>query len=244
MCSTYKVLQQETMQRGGRPNGLPLFAFRLISLSDVRPTWAFDDARYHVSPMWHARNAHASPGATTLERMPISSTQRLQDQLDTITANTRELVQPERLAITDQAVQDMLAAHLEERILPVGSQAPAFALQDSSTGKPVRSDDLLAVGPLVINFFRGWWCPYCIAELEAWQAAYPALRERGALLVAISPLTKRQNDFTVQRHDFTYPLLSDPGNKVAETFGVAYTVPEPMQRHYRSILVNIPFLNG
>jgi len=176
--------------------------------------------------------------------MPISFTQRLQDQLDTITANTRELVQPERLAITDQAVQDMLAARLEERILPLGSHAPAFALQDSSTGKPVRSDDLLAVGPLVINFFRGWWCPYCIAELEAWQAAYPRLRERGGLLIAISPLTKRQNDFTVQRHDFTYPLLSDPGNKVAESFGVAYTVPEPMQRHYRSILVNIPFLNG
>jgi hypothetical protein len=27
-------------------------------------------------------------------------------------------------------------------------------------------------------------------------------------------------------------------------FGIAYTVPEPMQRHLRSILINIPFVHG
>jgi hypothetical protein len=33
---------------------------------------------------------------------------RLQDQLDEITANTRALVQPERLAISDRAVEELL----------------------------------------------------------------------------------------------------------------------------------------
>src|SRR3569832_1647230 len=95
----------------------------------------------------------------------------LQDQLDEITANTRNLVQPERLAISERAVEDLFATGIEDRILPVGAQAPEFALKDSS-GKLVRSRDLLALGPLVIKFYRGRWCPYCVTELETWRALY------------------------------------------------------------------------
>ncbi len=168
----------------------------------------------------------------------------LQSQLDSITAQTRALVQPERLAITDASVQELLASGIEQRILPVGAAAPSFALNDALTGKLVRSSDLLAVGPLIVTFFRGRWCPYCMTELEAWQAAYPQIRERGALVVAISPQLPRQNDFTVQQHHLTFPVLSDAGSAVAALFGITYMVSPAMQAHYRSILINIPFTNG
>jgi peroxiredoxin len=168
----------------------------------------------------------------------------LQSQLDAITAQTRTLVQPDRLAVTDQAIHDLLASGIESRALSVGALAPAFALPDALTGKPVRSGDLLALGPVIVNFFRGRWCPYCVTALEAWQAAYPKLRERGALLVGISPQLPRQNDFTVQQHSLSFPVLSDAGCRVSEMFGAAYTVPELMRLHLRSILINIPFLHG
>ena len=99
----------------------------------------------------------------------------LQDQLDEITANTRKLVQAERLAIGERAVEELFASGIEDRILPVGAIAPEFALQDSH-GKLVRSRDLLAVGPLVIDFFRGRWCSYCVTELETWRDLYSRLR--------------------------------------------------------------------
>ena len=168
----------------------------------------------------------------------------LQSQLDTITSQTRALVQPERLANTDASVQDLLASGLESRILPLGATVPTFALPDAINGKLIRSSDLLAVGPLIITFFRGRWCPYCMTELEAWQSAFPTVRERGALVVAISPQLPRQNDFTVQQHHLTFPLLTDAGCRLATQLGIAYTVPEPMRLHYRSILINIPFING
>ena len=105
-------------------------------------------------------------------------TPSLQDQLDEITSNTRNLVQPERLAVSEKAVEELFATGIEDRILPVGAQAPEFALKDS-TGKLVRSHDLLDLGPLVIKFFRGRWCPYCVTELETWRDLYGHLRERG-----------------------------------------------------------------
>ena len=168
----------------------------------------------------------------------------LQSKLDEITTNTRGLVQPERLAVTDAAVQELFATGIENRILPAGARAPSFALQDAATGKQVRSEDLLALGPLVIKIFRGRWCPYCMTELEAWQTLYPRVRERGALLAAMSPQTQRQNEFAAQQHHLTFPILTDLGAAIANQFGVTYTVPKTMQDHYRSILVNIPFING
>ncbi len=168
---------------------------------------------------------------------------RLQNQLDEITANTRQLVQPERLAVGERAVEELLLSGAESRILPVAAKAPHFELFDF-TGRRVRSRDLLALGPLILCFFRGRWCPYCATELEAWRELDREVRERGALLVAVSPQTVRHNDFTADRHGLTFPVLSDPGCEVAASFGLVYTVPPYLQKHYRSILVNIPFVNG
>jgi peroxiredoxin len=167
----------------------------------------------------------------------------LQDQLDEITANTRHLVQPDRLAVGEKAIEELFSSGIEEGILPAGALAPSFALKDSN-GKLVRSEDLLALGPLVVKFFRGRWCPYCMTELETWRDHNGQIRERGALMVAIGPQTERQSDFMAGQHGLPFPVLCDPGNKVAEQFGLVYAVPEYHRAHYRSILVNIPFVNG
>ena len=167
----------------------------------------------------------------------------LQDQLDEITTQTRTLVQPERLAIGERSIEELFASGIEDRILPVGATAPSFALPDFS-GKIVRSADLLALGPLVVNFFRGRWCPYCVTELEAWRDLYPGLRERGAMVIGISPQTQRQADFTASQHGVPFPLLTDARCAIAEKFGLVWTVPAYLQRYYRSILLNIPFVNG
>jgi peroxiredoxin len=168
----------------------------------------------------------------------------LQDELDRITQQTRALVQPERLAISERASAELLASGIESCTLPAGAQAPEFALPDALTGKLVRSTDLLALGPLVIKFFRGRWCPYCITELEAWREMHAEVRAMGALLVAISPQNRRHNDFTIQQHSLPFPVLSDAGAEVAAQFGIAYTVTEEQRRYYESILVNIPFVNS
>ena len=167
----------------------------------------------------------------------------LQDHLDEITANTRNLVQPERLAVGERAVEELFATRIEENILPVGATAPEFALKDSNN-KTVRSADLLSLGPLIIKFFRGRWCSYCVTELEAWRDLYGRIREHGALMVAIGPQIQRQSDFMVGQHGLPFPVLTDTNNAVAEQFGLFYTVPEYHRAYYLSILVNIPFVNG
>ena len=167
----------------------------------------------------------------------------LQPRLDEITQNTRKLVQPERLALSEKIVAELLSSNIEAGLITVGSQAPAFQLCDARSGNLVRSEDLLALGPVILNFFRGRWDPYCVTELETWRDLYPQVRQRGALLAAITPQTVRQSDFAVQQHGLPFPLLYDEDCRVAGEFGIAYTVTPAMDRYYRSILVSLPFIN-
>jgi peroxiredoxin len=176
--------------------------------------------------------------------MSAAAKEPLQDQLDRITQNTRALVQPERLAVSERATEDLFNTGIEHRTLKVGAQAPSFTLEDALTHKPVSSADLLALGTLVVSFFRGRWDPYCVTELEAWRDLHADLRRRGALFVAVAPQTTRQNSFTLEQHRLPYPLLSDPAAAVAEKFGIAHTIPEALRRYYQSILINIPFNNA
>lgn len=82
----------------------------------------------------------------------------LQDQLDRISEKTRELVLPERLLPSERAISELFASGIEQQILPVSSLAPDFALPDAN-GRMVRSADLLALGPLIVNFFADAGAP-------------------------------------------------------------------------------------
>ncbi len=184
------------------------------------------------------------------DRSASSRPFRLQDSLDAITARTRELVQADRLAISESAIGHLFASGIEQRAPTAGETMPTFALEDAVSSRLVRSADLLALAPLIITFFRGRWCPYCTTELEAWRDHMPEIRRRGALLVAISPQTPRQNAFMADQlfrdtpQTLRFPLLTDPGAQLAASLGLTYTVPERDRGYYRSILVNIPFANS
>lgn len=212
-----------------------MYAPRRTALHDLLP--------HSLELRTPAKPASSRPDPNCNNRQ-VQSSSTLQEQLDQITQNTRRLVQPERLAIIEKAAADLFHTGIEDRVLRPGAEAPAFTLEDARTGKPISSADLLSVGPLIVNFFRGRWCPYCVTELETWRDLYPEVRRLGALLVAVSPQTTRQNNFAIGQHTLPFPLLADPGAKVAEAFGLAYSVPEEQRRYFQSILVNIPFNNA
>jgi peroxiredoxin len=167
--------------------------------------------------------------------------QLLQPVLDAITEQTRKLVQPERLEPAERAIAE--ASQQSGHVIAVGEVLPPFALPDAA-GRTVKSDDLLALGPVVLKFFRGRWDPYCSTELEAWRDQYTHLRALGGLLVAISPQATRQNDFFATQHSLPFPILRDAACAYAAQLGLLQNAPDYLRRYYRSILVNVPYING
>ncbi len=167
----------------------------------------------------------------------------LRARLEEITANTRQYVPAEKLAITGRAIEELRRAGVAGRTLAVGAKAPEFELADGD-GKVFRSAEALAKGRLVVSFYRGRWCPYCVAELESLRDIVPQVEAARASLVAISPQTRKQSYFTADQHQLRFPVLSDPGNAVARQFGLVYRLPEGLEGLYRAIFINLPLANG
>jgi peroxiredoxin len=149
----------------------------------------------------------------------------------------------EVVALYQRAIDEIRASGVLERALKPGDRVPEFVLADENEIQ-VTSQALLTKGPLIVCFFRGRWCPFDIAQLEATSELLPQVQAAGVSLVAISPQTPHQASLMHHQHKLKFPLLCDKGNQVARQFGLVYRVPDYQQQVYRRSFVNLPFANG
>jgi len=142
-----------------------------------------------------------------------------------------------------EATEALLQSGIAQQGLVVGASAPDFALPDA-TGKWVHLSELLSEGPVVVNFYRGEWCPYCNLELRAFQMMQTDFAAAGAQLVAISPELPDHSLSVTEKHELDYPVLSDVGNKVAREYGLVFELAEALRPIYLSFGLDIPASNG
>ncbi|MBM3581347.1 MAG: AhpC/TSA family protein [Alphaproteobacteria bacterium] len=115
----------------------------------------------------------------------------------------------------------LIAANAASGALGVGEVAPEFSLP-ATTGQVVSSDVLLARGPAVVVFFRGGWCPFCVAAMVAFDRVRSRLEHLGAALVGIAPGSEDQAAETARRLRLGFPLLADRELRAARLFGLAH----------------------
>ncbi|MBA4766491.1 MAG: AhpC/TSA family protein [Porphyrobacter sp.] len=167
----------------------------------------------------------------------------LQDRLDAFKAEFRAARPPEVRAIMERATAELIASGAAGQALKAGDRAPAFTLQ-APDGTPVASTELLALGPLVVSFYRGVWCPYCNMELQALEGARGEFEAAGARLVAISPQNRVNSRKSLRENALGFPILSDPGNETAAAFGLRFTLPDYLAALYRELGNHLPLFNG
>lgn len=140
-------------------------------------------------------------------------------------------------AATELGRRDFSAA------VETGDPAPEFTLPDAR-GTEVSLSDLLAVGHVVVTFYRGSWCPYCNLQLAAYQEILDDLGAAGAQLVAISPELPDGSLSFVERQQLSFTVLSDVGNSVAKRYGVTVTLDGTVRETYETAGVDLPTING
>jgi thioredoxin-dependent peroxiredoxin len=101
----------------------------------------------------------------------------------------------------------------------VGDRAPDFELKDDS-GTLRRLQDYLDQGPVVLYFYPKAMTSGCTKESCHFRDLGSEFAARGAQRLGISAdSVSKQSEFSA-KHEFDFPLLSDPDRKVAEQFGV------------------------
>jgi peroxiredoxin len=129
------------------------------------------------------------------------------------------------------------------RALRAGDRAPGFTLPDARGGE-LSLEAVLKEGPAVIAFYRGQWCPYCDLQLRAYEEALGEIRALGARLIAISPQTEDESAATRDKRGLAFAVLSDRGNAVARSYGVAFGVSPGMDAVHKGFGVDLAKANG
>ncbi len=115
-------------------------------------------------------------------------------------------------------ITDSLVWAMGSRVPAVGTQAEDFQLPTLDSN-PQRLSQYR--GKIVLVNFWATWCKPCTKEMPAMQLVYDKLREKGFVVLAINEL---EEDDTVreylQQYGYTYPVLMDRDNTVANQFGV------------------------
>ncbi|MGY0563443.1 MAG: peroxiredoxin-like family protein [Paraglaciecola chathamensis] len=149
----------------------------------------------------------------------------------------------EILELMASTTHELMEAGLANDALQVGDYAPDFSLPNVH-GELVTLAEMLAHGPVVLNFYRGGWCPYCNYELRAFEEVLERIEDLGSQLVAISPETPDNSLTTKDKNELSYAVLSDVGNNVSNDYGLVYSLDERLRPVYKNSGVDLPANNG
>jgi len=113
--------------------------------------------------------------------------------------------------------------------LQVGQILPEFELTDTACNTVASTS--LRDKPTVWIFYRGNWCPLCMAQIKELVTQYQQLEELGVRVALVSPQPPKFTESLAKKFDVTFDFLTDPANRAARMLGIAspYGLPMGMQ---------------
>ncbi|QOD44804.1 peroxiredoxin-like family protein [Clavibacter zhangzhiyongii] len=152
----------------------------------------------------------------------------IQAQIAEFDRGFAEQIGPDLSAVFAAEQRALRADGVPADAISTGDALPAATLVDPD-GAEVDLHASLGTGPAVVVLYRGAWCPYCNLTLRQYQAELlPALREREATLVAVSPQTP-EGSAQAAGGGLDFAVLSDPSNAFVRALGLV-TEPTPEAR--------------
>ena len=99
-----------------------------------------------------------------------------------------------------------------------GESAPDFELLNDE-GEVVRLSNLRG-NPVVLYFYPADDTPGCTTQACGFRDAYETFRQRGAIVLGVSPDDVASHARFKRKYQLPFTLLADPGHEVAEAYGV------------------------
>lgn len=111
-------------------------------------------------------------------------------------------------------------------VLIPGSQFPSLDFIKSD-GSQINTAEFIGKKSLYL-FYRGNWCPLCMAQIREISDKYNALADMGLQIVLISPQSQKHTQKLADKFDVPFIFLSDPKNKSAKKLQLEHSSGTPM----------------
>lgn len=149
----------------------------------------------------------------------------------------------EHQARSDALVRDLIAVGCTDGALKQGDRCPDFALPNAE-GLIVSSISLLAKGPLVLSFYRGRWCPFCVTAIEALGEVAELLGSWGVQIAAVTAEATGAAAGLKRDKNLKMEILCDLENGLGLAFGLLFRLPDYIREAYSQIDIDFPDIYG
>ena len=123
------------------------------------------------------------------------------------------------------------------RGMKTGDKAHDFSLPNA-TGKIVSLSQYLNLGPVILKFYRGEWCPICNLDLREIQKYIYKFNVFNAHVIAVSPQIPDDALTMVQKNELEFEVLSDAHQKVISDYGLQFDPGEDYHRRRDLTVLN------
>lgn len=103
-------------------------------------------------------------------------------------------------------------------ILQKGSKLLEFELVDER-GKAFSSQDFIGKKTILL-FYRGSWCPLCVAQIKDLSAQYQKLQAQGVNVVMVSPQSQVDSKKLAEKFDVPFVFAFDKNAAAAKKLGI------------------------
>ena len=110
--------------------------------------------------------------------------------------------------------------------LQVGNILPDLVLENDR-GVAVHTDSMKG-SPSLLMFFRGNWCPLCMAQIKEIAGQYQQLTDRGVRIVLISPQSQQHTQSLAKKFKVPFTFLVDKDFKVAKQLNLFHESGTPL----------------
>jgi len=124
----------------------------------------------------------------------------------------------------------------------IGELAPDFA-GVAADGTPFRLSALRGT-PVLMKFYRGFWCPYCFAELKELASLADEFSALGVRLVAVSSDTLAESSRFAAKRRWPIALVSDESLAAHRLYNVHHKKFAPRRGPFRELAIPTTVLIG
>ena len=114
----------------------------------------------------------------------------------------------------------------DKTLLHPGDRFPALTLALTGGGTLRLPDDLTGHFSVIL-FYRGSWCPYCNAQLRAFQRSLDHLTGLGVLVAALSVDDEATTKNLIAKHGLQFPIGHSADARAVAAATGAFVNPDP-----------------
>ena len=123
-----------------------------------------------------------------------------------------------------------------KNLFKIGDPAPIIKGFDQY-GNEINSEKILKQDQIVLIFYRGAWCSYCMKHLKEVQKQLNNIEANNGKVIVVTSEAPLSVEKTIENTGATFSIVSDTNNLILKSYGVDYIASNKTVPRYVPIVI-------